>query len=141
MKLNQVPFKMDEIEPFQPNQIVSLDHRSTHLYCEVIEVIKTRNLCWVRPLFLSIMEDNSSTINYLLTPKRLIDVRLTSDLFYPIKMFRPALDTEVIPWMGKLDEQDYSSEKIQQAKQQLHQFIFEFWQDYQEPSTSDESTS
>lgn len=126
---------------FQPNQIVSLDHDSSHLYGEVIQLLEARDLCWVRPLFLVIGNDNSSEINCLFAPKILIDVRLTSDLLYPIKMFRPALDTEIISWLDQLENQDYSSERIQKARQHLHQFIFEVWQNYQERLTPNESTS
>ncbi len=118
--------------PFHPNQIVSLDHHASHLYGEVIQLLEDRDVCWFRPLFLVIVDDNESEINYLFTSKTLIDVRLTSDLFYPTKMFRPALDTEVIAWLDHLESQDYSTERIQKARQQLHQFIHQLWQDYKE---------
>ncbi|HAC64819.1 MAG TPA: hypothetical protein DCF68_15125 [Cyanothece sp. UBA12306] len=123
---------------FHPGQIVSLDHNNSHLYGEIVQVVEERNLCWVRPLFLEILEDNISEISDLSASKFLVDVRLTSDLLYPIKMFRPALDTEIIPWLNRLETQDYSTENIQQARQQLHQFIFEVWQTYSQQSSNNQ---
>ncbi|ACK65718.1 conserved hypothetical protein [Rippkaea orientalis PCC 8801] len=126
---------------FHPSQIVSLDHHYSRLYGEIIQVIESRDLCWVRPLFLVILDDNLGSINDLFSPKVLVDVRLTSDLLYPTKLFRPALDTEIIPWLNQLESQDYSTEGIQKARQQLHQFIFELWQTYRQEVTNNETAS
>jgi hypothetical protein len=59
---------------FTPNQIVSLSCQNISLYGEVIQVISTRSSLWVRPLWL-ILANN---------------------------LFRPALDTEVIPLFSKI---------------------------------------
>jgi hypothetical protein len=76
---------------FTPNQIVSLSCQNISLYGEVIQVISTRSSLWVRPLWL-ILANNLD----------IIDVREGSDLILPIDLFRPALDTEVIPLFSKI---------------------------------------
>ncbi|MEM8779819.1 MAG: hypothetical protein AAGF26_13290 [Cyanobacteria bacterium P01_G01_bin.49] len=120
---------MAENASFSPQQIVCLEHHHHHLYCEVIQLVESRNLCWVRPLFLAVLSKTVPAYHQLLTPKLLIDVRLTSDLLYPINLFRPALDTEVIPLLAQVESQDTSLEVIEIAKQQLHRFITQVWQD------------
>ncbi|GBF82437.1 oxidoreductase [Aphanothece sacrum FPU1] len=120
---------MSEVSEFSPHQIVCLEHHNRCLYGEVIQVIESRKMCWVRPLFLAILADDIHVYSQLFPPKILIDVRLTSDLLYPTKLFRSAFDTEVIPLLNELESQDYSAEKIQIARQQLRQFIVKIWQD------------
>jgi hypothetical protein len=109
------------IDEFQPSQIVCLEHQNIYLYSEVIQVISDRQLCWVRPLVLAIIRDS-------LTTEKILDLRFTSDLLWPINLFRPALDTEVIPLLSELDSPDYRAESIQNARQQLNYYIQQFWQ-------------
>jgi hypothetical protein len=109
------------IDEFQPSQIVCLEHQNIYLYSEVIQVISDRQLCWVRPLVLAIIRDS-------LTIEKILDLRFTSDLLWPINLFRPALDTEVIPLLSELDSPDYRAESIQNARQQLNYYIQQFWQ-------------
>jgi hypothetical protein len=61
---------------------------------------------------------------------RLYDLRQGADLLWPVTLFRPALDTEVIPLLVQLDDPD----KVQQqnntdAHKQLSCFIRKVWQD------------
>jgi hypothetical protein len=109
------------IDEFQPSQIVCLEHQNIYLYSEVVQVISDRQLCWVRPLVLAIIRDS-------LTTEKILDLRFTSDLLWPINLFRPALDTEVIPLLSELDSPDYRAESIQNARQQLNYYIQQFWQ-------------
>lgn len=109
------------IDEFQPSQIVCLEHQNIYLYSEVVQVISDRQLCWVRPLVLAIRNDS-------LTIEKILDLRFTSDLLWPINLFRPALDTEVIPLLSELDSPDYRAESIQNARQQLNYYIQQFWQ-------------
>lgn len=119
---------MAKTSQFSPQQIVCLEQDSRCLYCEVIQVIESRQLCWVRPLFLTVFSENTPVYHQLSNPKILIDVRSTSDLLYPITLFRPALDTEVFPLFTHLEEPTISPNAIKVAKQQLHQFITQVWQ-------------
>lgn len=117
-----VVVKIDPAQ-FKPHQIVCLEHNHTYLYGEVIQVISARQLCWVRPLFMTIQEADSSEVSAF---KR-IDLRYTSDLLWPARLFRPALDTEVLPLIAPFEE---SLTEDQQAKEHLHVFIRQVWYQY-----------
>lgn len=107
----------------QPGQIVSLEHNDQNLYAEVIQVVVSRQLCWVRPLLIVTHTPEIPVIT---------DLRDGSDLLWPIELFRPALDTEVITFLGQLLAKEPKSEIDPLAKHQLHQFIHQLWQAYQE---------
>ncbi len=108
---------------FQPGQILSLDDGKRNLYAEVIQVVTSRNLCWVRPLLLANFSQEIPTIT---------DLRDASDLLWPIHLFRPALDTEVIGLLSQLLPKEPKADTDTVAQQQLHQFIHQFWQAYQD---------
>ncbi|MEJ1933344.1 hypothetical protein WDZ92_24360 [Nostoc sp. NIES-2111] len=108
---------------FQPGQIVSLEHGNKNLYAEVIQVVVSRQLCWVRPLLLVTHTEETPNIT---------DLRDGSDLLWPIQLFRHALDTEVITLLSQILVKEPKSEPDLAAKQQLHQFIQKAWQAYQE---------
>ena len=77
---------------FQPSQIVYLESPSgERLYTEVIQIVKSRELAWVRPLMLASAREEASR------SPTLYDMRDSADLLWPLALFRPALDTEVIP--------------------------------------------
>ncbi|MBD2741788.1 hypothetical protein H6H02_09315 [Coleofasciculus sp. FACHB-1120] len=107
---------------FQPCQIVCLDHENTCLYADVIQVVDSRQICWVRPLMLTIVPDNSG--NVLPT---LYDLRQGADLVWPVTLFRPALDTEVIPLLMQLDAPDATAD-ASDAHRQLSWFVHQVWQ-------------
>ncbi|MTJ07019.1 hypothetical protein FJR04_04705 [Anabaena sp. UHCC 0204] len=111
---------------FQPRQIVSLDYQDQNLYAEVIEIVVSRQLCWVRPLLLV---DSTQELPLV------IDLRNVSDLLWPLDLFRPALDTEVIAFLGQIfpKEQQFESDLV--AKQQFNLFIHQLWQAYQQEQT------
>ncbi|MEA5535676.1 hypothetical protein [Crocosphaera sp. XPORK-15E] len=123
---------MTEVALFSPHQIVCLEHDDHRLYCEVIQVVELRQRCWVRPLFLAVIAEDRQVYHQLSMPKVLIDVRSTSDLLYPITLFRVALDTEVIPLLTEIETQKTSPESRQEAKEKLRQFITQVWQDHPE---------
>ncbi len=104
---------------FQPGQIVSLDHIDRHLFAEVIQVVVSRQLCWVRPLLLLSFTEESPLVT---------DMRDASDLLWPVNLFRPALDTEVITHLSQVLAKEPKTEPDSGAKLQFHQFIHQFWQ-------------
>lgn len=110
---------MDISPKFQPGQILSLDYGNRNLYAEVIQVVTERDLCWVRPLLLANSTDE---------PPIITDLRDASDLLWPINLFRPALDTEVIGLLSQLLPKEMKADTDTVAQQQLHQFIYQFWQ-------------
>ncbi|MTJ52067.1 hypothetical protein FJR38_04965 [Anabaena sp. UHCC 0253] len=111
---------------FQPGQIVSLDYQDQNLYTEVIEIVVSRQLCWVRPLLLV---DSTQELPLV------IDLRNVSDLLWPLDLFRPALDTEVIAFLGQIFPKEQQLESDLVAKQQFNLFIHQLWQAYQQEQT------
>jgi hypothetical protein len=113
---------------FQPRQIVCLEHENTRLYAEVVEVVVARQVCWVRPLILAVPLPGNEQLS-VLSPEQLTlyDLRLGSDLLWPASLFKPALDTEVIPLLVKLDAK---TENNLDAHQHLSRFIGKVWQAY-----------
>lgn len=118
-------FSMDLTCNFQPRQIVFLEHVGTRLYAEVIQVVVSRRLCWVRPLLLVVFPNDSQLSD---EPLPLTDMRSSPDLLWPVVLFRPALDTEVIPLLTALLPLETCSELTCAAQQQLNQFIHQVWQ-------------
>jgi len=72
------------------------------------------------------------TVDDFLEAKELLDLRFTSDVAYPVALFRPALDTEVIPLIGQLEMLDETKEPNSSSKQKLRQFLEKIWQENQE---------
>ena len=108
-------------ELFKPNQIVYLEHQQTYLYSEVIQVISSRQLCWVRPLAIAILNHSISA------ECDFIDLRLTCDLLWPSGQFRPAIDTQVIPLLARLATAEVVLADPGQAKAYLHRFVTQIW--------------
>ncbi|WP_414527412.1 hypothetical protein [Nodularia chucula] len=108
---------------FQAGQIVSLDHSDRNLFGEVIQVVVSRQLCWVRPLLLVSFTQESPLVT---------DMRDASDLLWPINLFRPALDTEVITFLSQVLVKEPKNEPDSATKLEFHQFIHQIWQAYQQ---------
>ena len=122
----------DSLPSFAPHQIVCLENAQSYLYGEVIQVIESKNLCWMRPLLLAVFPPVVRAVDNFLEAKELLDLRFTSDVAYPLPLFRPALDTEVIPLIGQLETLDETKEPNPSSKQKLRQFLEQIWQDNQE---------
>lgn len=93
----------------------------------MVQVITTRELCWVRPLILAKLSLEAAIFEDFVPEKQVVDVRLTSDLIFPMNLFRAALDIEVIPILSQLEKMDLTPSKIQIAKGELQDFIKNFW--------------
>jgi hypothetical protein len=117
-------------QQFQPRQIVCLEHEHTCLYAEVIEVVSSRQVCWVRPLMLVIPADNQSLPWSSQEHLTLYDLRQGSDLLWPTSLFRLALDTEVISLLGQLNNPDSPDVNNLDAPRQLSYFVHQVWQAY-----------
>jgi hypothetical protein len=116
---------------FQPSQIVCLEHETTRLYAEIIEFVEARQVCWVRPLLLAVAVADSEPLS-VLSPEQLTlyDLRWGADLLWPASLFRPALDTEVIPLLVYLDDPDGRSTNDPDVHMQLSYFVRKVWQAY-----------
>lgn len=113
------------VDFFKVNQIICLEHQNTYLYGEIIQLIPHRKLCWFRPICLSKLNfENNSTLE----STQLIDLQSGSDLLWPITLFRPALDTEVIYLMAELNNSGESLTYKKENRQDLNRFVQQVWQ-------------
>lgn len=88
-------------------------------------------MCWVRPLMLVLfLEEAVNSLQASSEQPMLYDLRQGADLVWPIDMFRPALDTEVIPLLVRLENPDTSAVKGAVANKQLNFFVRHVWQSY-----------
>lgn len=138
---------MDFSLNFGPGQIVGLNYYNSCLYAEVIQVVEVRNVCWVRPLMLieglsEQPEDHFSSFGF--TPKSftLYDLRQSPDLIWPTRLFRAALDTEVIHFLAQLEALEVNTPGVKRvnaysAHQQLQDFIGQVWRAYPQVFESD----
>jgi hypothetical protein len=109
---------------FQPYQIVCLEHGSTYLYAEVVQIADGKQVCWVRPLALleGTLEWTQETEP--VHSSNLHDLRQSSDLFLPTALFRDALDTEVMPLLSLLpDLVDSSIAQAEFPQAQLNRLV------------------
>ena len=108
---------------FQPRQIVCLTYQANHLYAEVIQLVESRQIGWFRPLLLTESTDEEG-----FTSPIAIDLRSGADLLCSPSLFRPAIDTEIVPLLMQLSALEPSPERDAVAFKRLHQFIQQAWQ-------------
>ncbi len=99
------------------SEIVYLEYDNQYLYGEVIQVIEEKEICWVRPLLLTV------NLGDLTEEQTIIDLRFTSDLLLPEQLFQPALDVDFITLFAKLEPENYGQENLSQSHQQLQLFM------------------
>jgi len=125
-----------------PSQILYLEHGSSRLYAEAIQVISTRHLCWSRPTLLiqglpengpvqrqeAIAEAARCPEN---APLKLYDLEDAPDLIWPLTPFQIAYDLDFFSLLVQLkmnpDRLGQASGK-ENGKKQLSRFIQRFWQ-------------
>ena len=115
---------MDFSCDFQPRQIVYLEHQANRLYAEVIQVVESRMVGWVRPLLLAEFQQGDRQSEQAL----LSDLRPSADLLWPLALFHFAVDTEVMPLLVQLLSSEPPIDPNPDAVAQLHQFIHQVWQ-------------
>jgi hypothetical protein len=135
---------------FQPNQILYLQHQTTRLYAEVIQIVPERQLGWVRPLAMVELgnEANWQRLdwqNLLMLQEHaaagrsiLHDLQQGADLLCPLSLFKIALDVEVVPILTALETFKQQSENTAQiasktgqtAQGKLREFVYCLWQTY-----------
>jgi len=131
-----------------PSQILYLEHDSSRLYAEAIQVVDTRHLCWARPTLLiqglpdvslpgagsvasrqniisSAAQDPSSTT------LQLYDLEGCPDLIWPLELFHIAFDVDFFSLLVqlKINPDDIAQRR---SNAQLSEFIHSFWQTHPE---------
>jgi hypothetical protein len=90
---------------FKSGEIICLENDHQRLFTEVIEMVYSRQIAWVRPVILVINSDDQDQV---------IDLRESADLLWSIDDFRPAFDTEVIPFLVELQDKIPDGKNAQQ---------------------------
>lgn len=108
------------IKNFSRHEIVCLKHQNQSLYCEVIDIIKSRSLGWVRPIMLVSFTDDNSDFQ---PQGEIDDLRFSSDLLWHLNFFAPVLDTEYITFFSQLKEPYWNEKKSLLAKKKLRYFL------------------
>jgi hypothetical protein len=117
---------------FQPCQIVCLEHQQTVLYAEIIQILATRSMLWLRPLMLAVgpVLNRPAFADEL---RELYDLRHGADLVWPQSLFRLALDTEVIPLLTQLQSLPPPEPGFSPiAHDRLRSFVQQVWQAHPE---------
>ncbi|MBW4579820.1 MAG: hypothetical protein KME42_09640 [Tildeniella nuda ZEHNDER 1965/U140] len=130
-------FVGDDAPGFQPCQIVCLQHETSYLYAEVVQMIASRHLCWVRPLVLILRTAETATSEETLGEQLdCYDLRQDSDLLLPPTLFRAALDTEALPWLADFYADDRTSVEqdgaCERGRVPFRHFIQQVWQAHTE---------
>ena len=112
----------DKSIPFKESQIICLEHLNTCLYGEVIQLILERQMCWFRPICMTVDGLESDREN-----RELIQLQFSSDLLWPICLFRTAFDTEVIALLSDLDDNPKPKQNEISHRQYLNRFIRQVW--------------
>lgn len=110
---------MNDLPKFKSGQIVALEAEDACLYAEVIQVVSDRQVCWVRPLMLVESAAEGSPVSY--------DLRESSDLIWPLQLFRAALDTEAIPLLVELDGEAEKGAIAPGTHRRFRAFISRIW--------------
>ncbi|MGG6293166.1 hypothetical protein ACQ4M4_01990 [Leptolyngbya sp. AN02str] len=116
--------------------ILCVDLATDRLFSEVIQEAENRPFYWVRPLILQIgldadqMQLNQSVYEPDSWDYTVYDVRQSADLILPRSLFRPALDTEVLPLMTQLHSPKHTMIGDRLAKEQMHQFVQHLWRTF-----------
>jgi hypothetical protein len=100
-----------------PNQIVYMAVGNVRLYGEVIQVVESRDRCWVRPLAIVDAEPDQVDPNHSChqTPQG-------PDVIWPSSWFNPALDTDWLAVLSRLPQApSYDRSTANQRLRQLWQ--------------------
>jgi hypothetical protein len=146
---------------FHTHQVLCLTCAPATLYVEVVDIVEARQLCWVHPLALAwpleeaqeaqeaqevqAQEPLDAVIleNELAQKIAWHDLRQDSDLLWPLTLFRPAYDTEVLPLLDFLHHKSPLGHRLEDTRNQpFRQFIRLVWQRYPQafgPSNSGKS--
>lgn len=120
-----------------PSQILYLEHNDARLYADAIQVVSTRQLCWVRPtLLIQGLPESNQTIrqavisNAVQCPEQsgltLYDLEGSPDLIWPLTPFEIAYDVDFFSLLVRLKINSNDTD-VPAGKQQLHQFTHSFW--------------
>ncbi|MEM6598759.1 MAG: hypothetical protein AAF810_15990 [Cyanobacteria bacterium P01_D01_bin.36] len=121
-----------------PSQILYLEHGSSRLYAEAIQVVSNRQVCWARPtLLIQKLPENvsgatrqaaiaSAAQSFENSPLEMYDLEGSPDLIWPMAPFNIAYDLDFFSLLVQI--KIAPDEKRQpNSSGQLNEFIRSFW--------------
>ncbi|MGB3788669.1 MAG: hypothetical protein WA949_11710, partial [Phormidesmis sp.] len=121
-----------------PSQILYLEHGSSRLYAEAIQVVSHRRLCWARPTLLiqglpegvPSARRQDAIAHTAQSPEqsglKLYDLEGCPDLIWPIAPFQLAYDLDFFSLIVQLKIAPNGN--TQRSSGQLNAFIRSFWE-------------
>ncbi|MBE9063336.1 hypothetical protein [cf. Phormidesmis sp. LEGE 11477] len=121
-----------------PSQILYLEHGSSRLYVEAIQVVSQRRLCWARPTLLirGLPEGATSAKRQdmisgtVRSPEqsslKLYDLEGCPDIIWPITPFQLAYDLDFFSLIVQLKLTPNGD--AQRSSRRLSEFIHSFWE-------------
>jgi hypothetical protein len=119
-----------------PSQVLYLEHGSSRLYAEAIQIVDTRQLCWARPTLLiqGLPKGSGPRQDRIAAaaaaPERselhLYDVEDGPDLIWPIDLFHIACDIDFFSLLVQL-KMNPSDLGRHHGSRHLNDFIRSFW--------------
>ncbi|MDA0674443.1 MAG: hypothetical protein O3C67_12145 [Cyanobacteria bacterium] len=104
MVVHPSTYSRDADPGFAPHQIVVLEHGDQRLYGEVIQVVTSRQRCWVRPLAYAAGFQQAGAGHTGFTAssaETLYDLQQGPDVIWPLGLFQAALDLD---WLSMLSQ-------------------------------------
>ncbi|MEM6867989.1 MAG: hypothetical protein AAF528_06380 [Cyanobacteria bacterium P01_C01_bin.121] len=124
-----------------PSQILYLEHGSSRLYAEAIQVVSNRQLCWARPtLLIQKLPENVSRAtrqaaitnaaqSFETSQLKIYDLEGCPDLIWPLAPFNIAYDLDFFSLLIQLKiTPDESTQP--KGSSQLNEFIRSFWRSH-----------
>ena len=128
-----------------PSQILYLEHGSSRLYAEAIQIVSTRQVCWARPTLLiqNLPESSSLGVRQAAIANAaqsiehsqltMYDLEGCPDLIWPIEPFQLAYDLDFFSLLIqlKIAPEDAAAERFptqRSSSSRLNEFIRSFWQ-------------
>lgn len=140
-----------------PSQILYLQQDTQRLYVELIQIIRDRNIGWLRPLCLctpimdkalkdaqashhslAIVSDVSSSAQFDKQVAcdgvtfNLQDMRQSADLLWPLAQCHIVLDIEAIPILSALEPTPTAGQEMGDARRSLNHFMTKIWSEVSE---------
>lgn len=118
-------------------QILCLEYQSTILFAELIQLQTGGSFCWVRPIAIAIStvaatgQFNVSSLDPN-SPQQAFALQGGVDLLWPISLFRPALDVELMTILTDINQNKPSNTDLALANQRLKNFVEQVWQAFPE---------
>lgn len=112
-------------------QIVFLECRQTRLYAEVIQVLESRQMGWLRPLAL-VSAARVDPLGSALPPGDTdLNRPVTPDMLWPLSQLQPALDTDIMPLLtsltGKAGTEDPATQPLDHERLTVNEFVQQLW--------------